>query len=131
MDRFHLIRHPLGGSDVYDSSGKQVGYSLPSVFGDGEDFYDMDGNPVGQSFESVFGGEGFMGMGNGSAGYMDEEILMGRNAWLNGDPFGKEEEPELSDIPGMDREMPGLDDPFASDAGDEMFSDTDWDDGGF
>ena len=53
MDRFHVIRHPLGGSDIFDESGKQVGYSLPSVLGGGEDFYDMDGNPVGQSFDDV------------------------------------------------------------------------------
>ena len=40
------------------------------------------------------------GDGHGSYGFMDEEILMGRNAWLDGDPFAKEEEPG----------MPGLDD---------------------
>lgn len=102
MKRYHLIRGVLGGSDVYDESGQQVGYSLPSILGDGENFYDMEGNPVGQSFDSAFGGEGFMGMGDGhgSYGFMDEEILMGRNAWLDGDPFAKEEEPG----------MPGLDD---------------------
>ena len=49
MDRFHVIKHPLGGSDVYDSEGKQVGYSLPAIIGEGEDFYDMQGNPVGMS----------------------------------------------------------------------------------
>ena len=57
MKRYHLIRGVLGGSDVYDESGQQVGYSLPSILGDGEDFYDMEGNPVGQSFDSAFGGE--------------------------------------------------------------------------
>ena len=93
MERYHLIRHAPGGSDVYDSSGKQVGYSLPSVLGDGEDFYDMEGNPVGQSFDSCFGGEGFTGVGNSSYGFMDEEILMGRNAWLDGNPFEKRDEP--------------------------------------
>ena len=98
MDRYHLIRHPLGGSDVYDESGKQVGYSLPAVIGGGEDFYDMDGNPVGQSFDSAFSGEGFLGSGNGSYGFMDEEILMSRNAWLHGNPFEKEENPGLDDL---------------------------------
>lgn len=94
MEQYHIIKRSLGGSDVYDSTGKQVGYSLPNLLGDGEDFYDMDGNPVGQSYESVFGGEGFIGVGNGygSYGFLDEEILMGRNAWLNDNPFNKNEE---------------------------------------
>ena len=98
MERFHLVRHALGGSDVYDESGNKVGYSLPSILGDGEDFYDMDGKCVGQSFESVFGGEGSSGMENGSFGYMDEEIIMGRNAWLHGNPFEKEENPGSDDM---------------------------------
>ena len=84
MERYQLIRKVFGGSDVYDSTGKQVAYSLPSILGDGEDFYDMDGNPIGQSFESVFGGEGFTGTG-GSYGFMDEEIMMGRNLYLHGE----------------------------------------------
>ena len=48
----------------------------------------------------LFGGEGFMGMGDGhgSYGFMDEEILMGRNAWLEGDPFAKDEEPGMPRI---------------------------------
>ena len=91
MDRFHVIRHPLGGSDVFDSEGKQVGYSLPAAFGDGEDLYDMQGNPVGMSFDDKYGMSDFMGTGNGSYGYMDQEILMGRNAWINGNPFEKDE----------------------------------------
>ena len=93
MERYHLVRKTLGGSDVFDSEGKQVGYSLPSILGDGEDFYDMDGNPVGQSFESVFGGEYYSGFK--ADGFMDEEIIMGRNAYLNGDPFEKDEASEL------------------------------------
>lgn len=88
MGRYHLERRILGGSDVFDSEGKQVGYSLPSILGDGEDFYDMDGKPVGQSFESVFGGEYFSG--TKASGFMDEEIVMGRNAYLDADPFEKE-----------------------------------------
>ena len=46
MKRYHLIRGVLGGSDVYDESGQQVGYSLPSILGDEEDFYDMEGNAI-------------------------------------------------------------------------------------
>ena len=88
MDRFHMIRHPLGGSDIYDENGNQVGYSLPAIIGSGEDFYDMDGNPVGQSFESAFGGEWFSGPD--ACGFLDKEFMMGQNAWLNGDPFGQE-----------------------------------------
>ena len=103
MKRYHLIRGVLGGSDVYDESGRQVGYSLPSVLGDGEDFYDMEGNPVGMSFDDESGGD-FMGVGNGSYGMLDREILMGRNAWLNGDPFAKQEEPEF---PEWDHPEPG------------------------
>ena len=98
MDRFHVIKHALGGSDVFDSEGKQVGYSLPSVFGDGEDFYDMDGNAVGMSFDDKYGTADFLGMGNGSYGYLDQEILMGRNAWMHGNPFEKEENPGLDDM---------------------------------
>jgi hypothetical protein len=33
----------------------------------------------------------FVGVGNDSYGVMDQEILMGRNAWMNGDPFEQEE----------------------------------------
>ena len=90
MKRYHLIRSILGGSVVFDESGNQVGYSLPSVLGDGEDFYDMNGNPIGQSFDFVLGGELFSG--TDVHGYMNDEILMGRNAWLCGDPFLAEEQ---------------------------------------
>ncbi len=88
MDRYHIIKSVFGGSDVYDSDGKQVGYSLPSVLGDGEDFYDMSGNPVGQSFESAFGGEYFSGPE--SNGFMDQEFIMGQNMYLHGDPFNND-----------------------------------------
>ncbi len=98
MDRFHVIRHPLGGSDIFDESGKQVGYSLPGILGGGEDFYDMEGNPVGMSFDDKYGMADFMGTGNGTYGYLDQEILMGRNAWVNGNPFEKEEDPGLDDV---------------------------------
>ena len=91
MDRFHVIRNPLGGSEVYDSNGKQVGYSMPALFGQGEDFFDMAGNPVGQSFDDGQGMSDFMGVGNSSYGFMDQEFLMGRDAWLEGNPFEKED----------------------------------------
>ena len=94
MGRYFLIRNALGGSDVYDEKGEHVGYSLPGVLGNGEDFFDMEGKCVGQSFESAFGGEGFSGLGNGSFGFMNEEIAMGRDAWLEGDPFGREDDGE-------------------------------------
>ncbi len=119
MNRFHLIRSALGGSDVYDENGNRVGYSLPSVLGDGEDFYDLDGRCVGQSFESAFGGgEFFAGLGNDGAGFMDEEILMGRNAWLNGNPFGREENPGLDDLDPFDAPDAGAD--FGDDPGDRF-----------
>ena len=102
MDRFHMIKHPLGGSDVYDENGNQVGYTLPSVFGDGEDFYAMNGEAVGQSFDDGHGRADFLGMGNGTYGYMDREFLMGRNAWLHGNPFEKEENPGLDDLDSFD-----------------------------
>ena len=98
MDRYHIIKGVFGGSDVYDSEGKQVGYSLPSVLGGGEDFYDMNGNPVGQTFDDEHGMSDFVGFGNNSYGVMDQEIMMGRNAWLNGDPFRQEENPGLDDM---------------------------------
>ena len=85
MSRYFLMRNALGGSDVFDESGNRVGYSLPGVLGDGEDFFDVNGNPAGQSFGSVLGGESFTGPDG--FGFMDEEIMMGRNAWLEGDPF--------------------------------------------
>ena len=90
MERFHLEKSIFGGSDVYDENGNRVGYSLPGILGDGEDFYAMDGRPVGQSFESALGGEAFTGVGDGrgSFGFMDREFLMGRNAYLHGNPFG-------------------------------------------
>lgn len=88
MERYHIIKSALGGSTVYDSAGNQVGYSLPGLLGGGEDFFDMEGNPVGQSFEDGTGGASFIGVGNGSAGFLDEEFMMGRNAYIEGDPFG-------------------------------------------
>lgn len=111
MERFHIIRNVFGGSDVYDDSGRQVGYSLPSVLGDGEDFYDMAGNPVGQSFAEAEDGASFAGPG--AAGFLDEEFMMGRNAWLDGDPFSRSAEPEF---PGQDDYGTG----FGPDAGDSF-----------
>ena len=89
MEHYHLIKSVLGGSDVYDDQGNQVGYSLPSVLGDGEDFFDMQGNPVGQSFDDGCGGF-FTGPRGG--GLMDPEILMGQNLYADGDLFGKQED---------------------------------------
>ena len=94
MERYHVIKRVLGGSDVYDSAGKQVGYSLPSILGGGEDFYDMEGNPLGQSFEDAYGGEDFLGT-NGSYGFLDQEIMMGQNLYLHG---------ELEEDPGTETE---------------------------
>ena len=121
MDRFHVIKHPLGGSDVFDSEGKQVGYSLPAAFGEGEDFYDMEGNPVGMTIDDRDGMSDFMGTGNGSYGFMDQEILMGRNAWLHGNPFEKDEEPAAQDFSSPD--------PFGTGCG--FGTDQDSGDGGF
>ncbi len=95
MERFHIVRSVFGGSDVYDSNGNKVGYSLPSFLGDGEDFYDMSGNPVGQSFESALGGEWFSGPEG--HGFLDKEVLMGQNAYLDGDPFRKEDSASFPD----------------------------------
>lgn len=94
MKKYHVIRSVLGGSDVYDENGKQVGYSLPGILGGGEDFYDMQGNPVGQTFDDEYGMADFLGSGNDAYGVMDNEIMMGRNAWMNGDPFEQTEPPE-------------------------------------
>ena len=91
MKRYQVIKNVLGGSDVFDENGQQVGYSLPGVFGDGEDFFDMSGRPVGQSFDDGYGMSDFVGVGNDSYGVMDQEIMMGRNAWMNGDPFEQED----------------------------------------
>lgn len=99
MNRYHLIKGVFGGSDVYDENGKQVGYSLPAITGDGEDFYDMAGNPLGQSFGIGYGEQAFSGPE--ASGFLDEEIMMGQNAWLNGDPFNTFEE---SDGSGKDLE---------------------------
>ena len=103
MDRYHIIRHPLGGSDIFDENGNQVGYSLPSILGGGEDFYDMNGTPVGQSFDDEYGMSDFIGT-DSTYGVLDQEIMMGRNAWLDGDPFREEN--------------PGTDFPDSMDAGD-------------
>ena len=92
VDRYHVIGRALGGSDVYDSDGKLVGYATPSIIGDGEDFFDMNGKPVGQSFDDHHGGADFIGLGNDSYGYISREILMGKDAWVNGDPFGEIED---------------------------------------
>ena len=97
MERYHLIKSVLGGSDVYDENGQQVGYSLPAYIGKGEDFYDMNGNPLGQSFEGAFGGMFYSGE-NGSHGFLDEEIMMGQNIWMHGN-MGEKQEPDLWDAP--------------------------------
>ena len=94
MKKYHVIRSALGGSDVYDENGTRVGYSLPSVLGGGEDFYDMQGNPVGQTFDDEYGMADFLGVGNDAYGVMDNEIMMGRNAWMKGDPFEQPEAPD-------------------------------------
>ena len=88
MERYHIIKSVFGGSDIYDSSGNQVGYSLPGILGDGEDFYKMDGTPIGQSYHSVLGHEYFSGPK--AYGFIDQEILMDRNAYLQGVPFEQE-----------------------------------------
>ena len=88
LGNYLMLKNVFGGSDVYDSCGKQVGYSMPGVLGDGEDFYDMSGNLVGQSYKSPFGGEWFSGPK--AHGFMDQEFMMGQNAYLDGDPFGQE-----------------------------------------
>ena len=110
MERYRIIKSVFGGSNVYDSNGNQVGYSLPSILGDGEDFYDMSGNPVGQSFESVFGGEWFSGQK--AHGFMDQEFMMGQNAYLDGDPF-KQDDPTSLGPDGfsfeVDNETPNFD----------------------
>ncbi len=98
MERFRLEKSVFGGTNVYDEAGRQVGYSLPSVFGDGEDFYDMSGRPVGQTFDSALGAEYFTGPE--ASGYLDREFLMGRNAYLDGDPFSKKEDPGTSGFGG-------------------------------
>ena len=84
MKHYHLIKNVMGGSEIFDDNGNQVGYSLPSVIGEGEDFFAMDGTPVGQSFGTE-GGEFFAGPDG--AGFLDGEFLMGQNAFLDGDPF--------------------------------------------
>ncbi len=83
MNRYHLIKGVFGGSDVYDESGKQVGYSLPAITGDGEDFYDMEGNPLGMSFDDQYGG--FYLGDNGSTGSLDPEFMMGQHIYMHGD----------------------------------------------
>ncbi len=88
MERYHMIKSVFGGSEIYDDRGNQVGYSLPSILGDGEDFYDNNGNPVGQSFESAFGGEYFSG--GSASGFLDDPFMMGQNLYLDGDPFNDE-----------------------------------------
>lgn len=84
MKRYRLIRNVMGGSEVYDDEGNQVGYSLPSILGGGEDFYDMNGNPAGQSFDDIYGANFIE---SDTYGFIDKEISMGQNVYLHGDPF--------------------------------------------
>ncbi len=93
MERYHIIRNVLGGSDVFDPSGNKVGYSLPSITGEGEDFFDTDGNPVGQSFNSVLGEKTFSGQE--AYGFMDDEFCMGQNMYLHVKSFANEENTEI------------------------------------
>ena len=91
MAHYHIIKSAFGGSEVFDENGQQVGYSLPSVLGGGEDFFDMAGNPIGQSFTDGFGMSDFVGFDSNSYGFMNQEFMMGQDAWLEGDPFGNNE----------------------------------------
>ena len=50
---------------------------------------------------------------------MDEEILMGRNAWLHGNPFEKEENPGLDDMDSFGSFEAGND--FGQDPGEDGF----------
>ena len=105
MERYHMIKSVLGGSDVYNEKGERVGYSLPSVLGGGEDFYDMDGKPLGLSFDDEYGGY-YIG-NNGSYGPMDREFLMGQNIYMHGDMEDKQEpEPWESPLSGFDAPEP-------------------------
>lgn len=110
MERYRIVKSIFGGSDVYDTSGKKVGYSLPSTLGDGEDYYDMSGNPIGQSFESVFGGEWFSG--TAAHGFIDQEFLMGQNAYLDKDPFEQKNDVESQETgnysTGFNIDIPNL-----------------------
>ena len=94
---------------MYDTCGKQVGYSLPGALGGGEDFFDMDGNPVGQTFDDQYGGEDFIGVDNNSYGYMDQEIIMGRNVWVHGVPFEQKQELEFSEQGDFDSDLDDFD----------------------
>lgn len=48
------------------------------------------------SFDDKYGMSDFMGNANGSNGFLDQKVLMGRNAWLHGNPFEKDEPETLS-----------------------------------
>ena len=103
MNRYHLIKGVFGGSDVYDESGKQVGYSLPAITGDGEDFYDMEGSPLGMSFDDEYGG--FYIGNNGSTGSVDPELMMGQHIYMHGDGdlgIKHESDPWESSLSGFD-----------------------------
>ncbi len=103
MERYHLVKSVLGGSDVYNENGEKVGYSLPSLIGGGEDFFDMDGNPLGMSFDDEYGGY-YIG-DNGSHGPMDREFMMGQNIYMHGD-MGDKHEPDPWETPMPDFDTP-------------------------
>ena len=44
----------IGGTDHYDESGRQVGYSMEGIFG-GQDHFDAAGHHEGYSVDGLFG----------------------------------------------------------------------------
>lgn len=58
--KIYSIKSTLGGRDFYDESGQRIGYSVPSITGNGEDFVWSDGFR-GYCVDSIIAGQDYYG----------------------------------------------------------------------
>ena len=82
--RLYSIHSVFGGRDFYDENGQRIGYSVPSITGNGEDFVWSDGSH-GYSVDSVIAGQDYHG-GNGISAWTVPSVLGGED--IHGDIEG-------------------------------------------
>ena len=80
MKKYYTVESLLGGKNIYDESGKLVGYSVKSALG-GEDFYVVSGKLAGYSVDSVFGGEDYYNGSGSPAGFSTTSLFGGENIY--------------------------------------------------
>lgn len=78
MSRYYGIESPFGGTDYMDESGKIVASALPGIFDDSaRDIFDASGRHIGYTIPSIFGGDNIYHDDYGAAGYSVPSALGG------------------------------------------------------